>query len=342
MEATKVEATEGARIVYVLAAVLERLVTANATIARADPGQVTKFHAMKAPGISVHEYLERIFKFASCSNECYILALIYIDRLIQRNNFLLTELNVHRVVICAVLLAAKFFDDAYYNNAYYAKVGGVLAPEINGLEVDFLFRINFTLHVSTEEFVKYRNELLNQATLTLDIPTEFMDPVQVSPEVHSALVSMDTESIVDGITPVLQQPSPCNFPTPPTSSSDSSNLRREERCCNPGYSNNSIDHHCNKISQVPTNSNPADYWVQPLHKPVSPTMHHPMPSHTWVAYHGYQSESTLKLSQQQPSLQQYGIEYNSSGTVKTSLASCSPGSNSPVILRRTGISGAGL
>lgn len=92
-----------------------------------------------------------------------MLALIYIDRLIQRNNFLLTELNVHRVVITAVLLAAKFFDDAYYNNAYYAKVGGVLTSEMNGLEVDFLFRINFSLHVSSDVFEKYRVELAAQA-----------------------------------------------------------------------------------------------------------------------------------------------------------------------------------
>jgi hypothetical protein len=84
--------------------------------------------------------------------------------LIQRNNFLLTELNVHRVVITGILLAAKFFDDAYYNNAYYAKVGGVLVSEINGLEVDFLFRINFSLHVSPEEFDKYRAELLLHST----------------------------------------------------------------------------------------------------------------------------------------------------------------------------------
>jgi len=102
----------------------------------------------------------RIQKFACCSNECFILALIYIDRLIQRNNFLLTELNVHRVVITAVLLAAKFFDDAYYNNAYYSKVGGVLVAEMNGLEVDFLFRINFSLHVTPELFDKYKAELL--------------------------------------------------------------------------------------------------------------------------------------------------------------------------------------
>jgi len=98
------------------------------------------------------------------------LALIYVDRLIQRSNFLLTDLNVHRVVITSVLLAAKFFDDAYYNNAYYAKVGGVLVSEMNGLEVDFLFRINFSLHVTPDVFDKYRAELLVHSTAVVVSP----------------------------------------------------------------------------------------------------------------------------------------------------------------------------
>jgi len=160
MEPTPEEAAEGSILVKVLAAVLERLVNSNTSTARSDPGQVTKFHALKAPGIGVEAYLDRVHKYASCSNECFILALIYIDRLIERNNFLLTELNVHRVVITAILLAAKFFDDAYYNNAYYAKVGGVLVSELNGLEVDFLFRINFSLHVQPDVFEKYKAELV--------------------------------------------------------------------------------------------------------------------------------------------------------------------------------------
>jgi hypothetical protein len=83
--------------------------------------------------------------------------------LIQNNNFILSELNVHRVVITAILLAAKFFDDAYYNNAYYAKVGGVLVSEMNGLEVEFLFRINFSLHVKHDVFIKYQDELVSHA-----------------------------------------------------------------------------------------------------------------------------------------------------------------------------------
>ena len=32
-------------------------------------------------------------------------------------------LNVHRLLLTGVLLAAKLMDDRYYSNAYYAKVG---------------------------------------------------------------------------------------------------------------------------------------------------------------------------------------------------------------------------
>jgi len=100
-----------------------------------------------------------IHKYASCSAECFILALVYIDRLIQGNNLTLTSLNVHRVIITSVMLGAKFFDDQYFNNAYYAKVGGVPCPEMNSLELEFLFSINFSLHVSGEVYNRYRGEL---------------------------------------------------------------------------------------------------------------------------------------------------------------------------------------
>lgn len=59
MEATPEQAAEGAAIVRVLADVMDRLVVSNAALARQDPGQVTKFHALKAPGIAIQPYLER-------------------------------------------------------------------------------------------------------------------------------------------------------------------------------------------------------------------------------------------------------------------------------------------
>ena len=59
-----------------------------------------------------------------------------------------------------MLVAAKFFDDQYYNNAYYAKVGGVPCAEVNSLELELLFSCGFSLHVSTDTFEKYFKELV--------------------------------------------------------------------------------------------------------------------------------------------------------------------------------------
>jgi len=133
MESTPEQSAEGVAVVRVLASVLERLVSSNSHLAQNET-QLTKFHALRAPS--------------------------------QRNNFILTHLNAHRVIISAILVAAKFFDDAYYNNAYYAKVGGVTVSELNSLEVEFLFRINFSLRVSPELYRKYHEELLSHAVAT--------------------------------------------------------------------------------------------------------------------------------------------------------------------------------
>ena len=57
----------------------------------------TVFHAKSVPSISIKDYLLRIAKCAHCSDECFILALIYIDRITERNKkFMIKSLNIHR------------------------------------------------------------------------------------------------------------------------------------------------------------------------------------------------------------------------------------------------------
>ena len=93
-----------------------------------------------------------------------MLALIYLDRVIHRNpGFVISTLNIHRLLVTSLMTAAKFFDDIYYNNGYYARVGGVSNQEMNALELEFLYMINFSLHVSVEEFERYQQELLGHA-----------------------------------------------------------------------------------------------------------------------------------------------------------------------------------
>ena len=60
-----------------------------------------------------------------------------------------TSLTVHRLVITAVMLAAKFMDDKYYNNAYYAKIGGVTTSELNHMELEMLRMLDYRTFVSS-------------------------------------------------------------------------------------------------------------------------------------------------------------------------------------------------
>jgi hypothetical protein len=111
----------GTSIVPVLACVLNQLCARNDRLSHKG---VSKFHALRPPAIGIRDYLQRVLKYAACSGECFVLALVYIDRIIQSNpSFVVNSLNIHRLLITSVMLAAKFFDDQYFNNAYYAKVG---------------------------------------------------------------------------------------------------------------------------------------------------------------------------------------------------------------------------
>lgn len=64
------------------------------------------------------------------------------------------------------MVSSKFFDDHYFNNTYYAKVGGILPEEANELEVEFLFMCNFSLHVGTDVYAEYFQELRNHSVVS--------------------------------------------------------------------------------------------------------------------------------------------------------------------------------
>ncbi|WCJ43160.1 Cyclin family protein [Euphorbia peplus] len=116
---------------------------------------ITVFHGSRSPSLTIRQYLERIFRYSKCSTCCYVVAYVYIQRFLRKMDALLTPLNVHRLLITSIMLAAKFLDDEYYNNGYYAKVGGVSTTEMNRMEMNFLFNLDFRLHVTLEEFTNY-------------------------------------------------------------------------------------------------------------------------------------------------------------------------------------------
>jgi hypothetical protein len=181
--------TAGPSFVPALSHVLQHMVDAAGR-----PQRVTRFHAIRAPQLSVADYLSRMAMYFQCSNECFVLALIYIDRIVKLHpEFTISLFNIHRLLVTSVMLGAKFFDDLYYSNAYYAKVGGVRTSELNALEAQFLRLIEWKLHVLPQEYDQYRNHVLNavrgnmapgftlyqQPQLVVDVPYNTEAPPQL-------------------------------------------------------------------------------------------------------------------------------------------------------------------
>lgn len=159
------------RVLSLLSSLLERSVQKNEMLLESTQIEdaVTIFHGLRAPTLSVRQYIDRIFKYSGCSPSCFVVAQIYVERFLQSTDILLTSLNVHRLLITSVMLAAKFIDDAFFNNAYYAKVGGVSTAELNRLEMKFLFSIDFRLQVPLETFGRYCSLLERETTEGLQI-----------------------------------------------------------------------------------------------------------------------------------------------------------------------------
>ena len=128
------------------------------------PAHTSSFHSTSPTSISVADYLERMLKFMYCSDECYVLALIYLDRIHERTAWLEVNSNsIHRLFLTGVVIAAKFFEDKYYKNSYYCKVGGISNQELNRLEYHFLRYLDFNLYVSHDEYERYFDKLMTFA-----------------------------------------------------------------------------------------------------------------------------------------------------------------------------------
>ena len=60
--------------------------------------------------------------------------------------------SVHRLMLVAIIVAQKFFNDKFYGNNTFSKIGGVSIPELNLLEQHFLGLLDFDNNVSSEQY----------------------------------------------------------------------------------------------------------------------------------------------------------------------------------------------
>ncbi|XP_010934119.1 cyclin-P4-1-like [Elaeis guineensis] len=179
------------RVVSVLSSVLRRLAELNDLAIHgrlaAPNHRASAFHAPRVPGISVQSYLERIFHYADCSPTCYVVAYVYLERFARRHPpVFINSFNIHRLLLTSILTAIKFMERIHYDNAYFARVGGITLMEMNNLEVNFLFGVGFELNVTPTVFYSYCSRLREEMHLLESPPAP--------PRPHCLLTEEESDS----------------------------------------------------------------------------------------------------------------------------------------------------
>ncbi|XP_074588724.1 cyclin-U1-1-like [Curcuma longa] len=175
-------AAEAAVVVLeALAHALERMVVRNELVASEEGAEsenskgLAAFRGAQPPGIDLRKYMERLLRYTRCSASCFVVSYVYIDRAAhQHPSSAVVSRNVHRLVLTGLLLASKFLDDTHRNNAFFAKVGGVTNGELNRMELELLFLLDFNLVVGWREFETYCRHLnvdMEKLMTTMDVET---------------------------------------------------------------------------------------------------------------------------------------------------------------------------
>lgn len=146
------------KLINVVSMILKQLILKNDKM---PPKHVTLFHSQTPPDISIRSYMLRFYQHAGCTNECFIVLLLYLDLIHSSDkNYYICSINAHRLIATALVLALKYTQDNFHTNRYYARVAGVPLSELNALEFEFFRKVNYSIGVKPETICGYFEQII--------------------------------------------------------------------------------------------------------------------------------------------------------------------------------------
>lgn len=104
----------------------------------------------------IKNYCLNILMSCKMEKEVIMASLVYLERVMIRNDYPLTNRNWRKLVLTALIIASKIWDDESFENHNFAKVFTLYdTEEINEMERMMLERIDYDLEISTFEYTKY-------------------------------------------------------------------------------------------------------------------------------------------------------------------------------------------
>ena len=107
---------------------------------------------------SLADYLYFWVEKLEFNDNLLILLMMNIDKILAKD-FILNEDNVKNVLFICMVITQKYYEDENFKDKDYSKLGQLNTEELIKMEIEFLSLINFSLHISEDEFIKYKYKM---------------------------------------------------------------------------------------------------------------------------------------------------------------------------------------